>query len=56
MVMFSIVSMDFFQLEAAQAGYLMSFFGVLQMVSGHGQSAAGWRALRFPALVPERPT
>jgi len=34
MVMFSIISMDFFQLEAAQAGYLMSFFGVLQMVSG----------------------
>lgn len=32
MVMFSIVSMDFFQLEASQAGYLMSFFGVLQMV------------------------
>ncbi|XP_025142685.3 solute carrier family 22 member 18 isoform X3 [Bubalus bubalis] len=32
MVMFSIISMDFFQLEAAQAGYLMSFFGVLQML------------------------
>nr|XP_004654283.2 solute carrier family 22 member 18 isoform X1 [Jaculus jaculus]XP_044987501.1 solute carrier family 22 member 18 isoform X1 [Jaculus jaculus] len=32
LVMFSIISMDFFQLEAAQAGYLMSFFGVLQMV------------------------
>lgn len=32
--MFSIISMDFFQLEAAQASYLMSFFGVLQMVSG----------------------
>ncbi|XP_053780842.1 solute carrier family 22 member 18 isoform X2 [Desmodus rotundus] len=32
MVMFSIISMDFFQLEAAQAGYLMSFFGVLLMV------------------------
>ncbi|XP_060014218.1 solute carrier family 22 member 18 isoform X12 [Lagenorhynchus albirostris] len=32
MVMFSLISMDFFQLEAAQAGYLMSFFGVLQMV------------------------
>uniref|UniRef100_A0A8D0YBH9 Solute carrier family 22 member 18 n=1 Tax=Sus scrofa TaxID=9823 RepID=A0A8D0YBH9_PIG len=31
-VMFSIISMDFFQLEAAQASYLMSFFGVLQMV------------------------
>lgn len=34
MVMFSIICMDFFQLEAAQSGYLMSFFGVLQMVSG----------------------
>ncbi|XP_046498888.1 solute carrier family 22 member 18 [Equus quagga] len=32
MVMFSIICMDFFQLEAAQSGYLMSFFGVLQMV------------------------
>ncbi|GAB5578216.1 solute carrier family 22 member 18 [Prionailurus iriomotensis] len=32
MVMFPIVSMDFFQLDAAQAGYLMSFFGLLQMV------------------------
>ncbi|XP_058382127.1 solute carrier family 22 member 18 isoform X2 [Diceros bicornis minor] len=32
MVMFSIISMDFFQLEAAQAGYLTSFFGILQMV------------------------
>ncbi|KAI5761383.1 SLC22A18 [Gulo gulo luscus] len=32
MVMFSIISMDFFQLDAAEAGYLMSFFGVLQMV------------------------
>ncbi|KAM5318626.1 solute carrier family 22 member 18 isoform 2-T2 [Glossophaga mutica] len=32
MVMFSIISMDFFQLEAAQASYLSSFFGVLQMV------------------------
>uniref|UniRef100_A0ABI7W2V0 Solute carrier family 22 member 18 n=1 Tax=Felis catus TaxID=9685 RepID=A0ABI7W2V0_FELCA len=31
MVMFPIVSMDFFQLDAAQAGYLMSFFGLLQM-------------------------
>ncbi|XP_060463542.1 solute carrier family 67 member A1 isoform X3 [Panthera onca] len=32
MVMFPIVSMDFFQLDAAQAGYLLSFFGLLQMV------------------------
>ncbi|XP_063083789.1 solute carrier family 22 member 18 isoform X2 [Cavia porcellus] len=32
MIMFSIISMEFFQLEAAQAGYLMSFFGILQMV------------------------
>ncbi|XP_055987996.1 solute carrier family 22 member 18 [Sorex fumeus] len=32
MVMFSIIAMDFFQLEAVQYGYLMSFFGVLQMV------------------------
>ncbi|KAM9659833.1 solute carrier family 22 member 18 isoform 2-T2 [Trichechus inunguis] len=31
-IMFSIIAMDFFQLEAAQTGYLMSYFGVLQMV------------------------
>lgn len=41
MVMFSIISMDFFQLEAAQAGYLMSFFGVLLMVSAGPQAWAG---------------
>ncbi|XP_054998281.1 solute carrier family 22 member 18 isoform X2 [Sorex araneus] len=32
MIMFSVITMDFFQLEAAQYGYLMSFFGALQMV------------------------
>nr|XP_036867359.1 solute carrier family 22 member 18 isoform X3 [Manis javanica] len=32
MAMFPIISVGFFQLQAAQAGYLMSFFGVLQMV------------------------
>ncbi|XP_020826480.1 solute carrier family 67 member A1 isoform X2 [Phascolarctos cinereus] len=32
MIMFSIISMNFFELEAAQAGYLMSYSGVLQMV------------------------
>ncbi|XP_034626143.1 solute carrier family 22 member 18 isoform X5 [Trachemys scripta elegans] len=31
LVMFSIISMNFFGLEAAQTGYLMSYFGVLQM-------------------------
>ncbi|NXD11823.1 S22AI protein, partial [Nothocercus nigrocapillus] len=36
LVMFSIISMDFFGLEAVQAGYLMSYFGVLQMVSEVG--------------------
>ncbi|NXG56940.1 S22AI protein, partial [Hemiprocne comata] len=30
--MFSIISMDFFGLEAVESGYLMSYFGVLQMV------------------------
>lgn len=53
MVMFSIISMDFFQLEAAQAGYLMSFFGILQMVSGHVQRGRGFSASRSgrPAWV-----
>ncbi|XP_043825583.1 solute carrier family 22 member 18 [Dromiciops gliroides] len=32
LIMFSIISMNFFKLEAAQAGYLMSYFGVFQMV------------------------
>ncbi|KFO71877.1 Solute carrier family 22 member 18, partial [Cuculus canorus] len=32
MIMFSIISMDFFGLEAVENGYLMSYFGVLQMV------------------------
>ncbi|XP_044538299.1 solute carrier family 22 member 18 [Gracilinanus agilis] len=32
MIMFSIISMNFFELGAAQAGYLMAYFGVLQMV------------------------
>lgn len=32
MVMFSIISMDFFQLEPAQTGYLNSYFGILMMV------------------------
>ncbi|NWU14142.1 S22AI protein, partial [Cephalopterus ornatus] len=32
MIMFSIISMDFFRLEAVESGYLMSYFGVLQMV------------------------
>ncbi|NWW76835.1 S22AI protein, partial [Climacteris rufus] len=32
MIMFSIISMDFFHLEAVESGYLMAYFGVLQMV------------------------
>ncbi|NXK94050.1 S22AI protein, partial [Formicarius rufipectus] len=32
MIMFSIISMDFFGLEAVESGYLMSYFGVLQIV------------------------
>ncbi|NXC93537.1 S22AI protein, partial [Certhia familiaris] len=32
MIMFSIISMDFFGLEAVESGYLMSYIGVLQMV------------------------
>lgn len=50
LVMFSIISMDFFQLDAAQAGYLTSFFGVLQMVSGYQglKVRLGWvRGLRM---------
>ncbi|NXT55431.1 S22AI protein, partial [Pluvianellus socialis] len=32
LIMFSIISMDFFGLEAVESGYLMSYFGVLQMI------------------------
>ncbi|KAF1576464.1 UNVERIFIED_CONTAM: Solute carrier family 22 member 18, partial [Eudyptes pachyrhynchus] len=32
LIMFSVISMDFFGLEAVGSGYLMSYFGVLQMV------------------------
>ncbi|XP_048825719.1 solute carrier family 22 member 18 [Brienomyrus brachyistius] len=31
-VMFSIIAMDFFQLEAEQTGYLMAYIGIIQMV------------------------
>ncbi|XP_077913751.1 solute carrier family 67 member A1 isoform X1 [Halichoerus grypus] len=48
MVMFSIISMDFFQLDAAQAGYLMSFFGVLQMAP---MSSIFHFCLLMPGLV-----
>lgn len=33
MVMFSIICMDFFRLEPAQSGYLLSFFGLLLMIT-----------------------
>ncbi|KAM5248482.1 solute carrier family 22 member 18 [Ctenodactylus gundi] len=45
MIMFSIISMDFFQLEAAQAGYLMSFLGILQMVTQG--LVLGWLSRHF---------
>ncbi|XP_062973240.1 solute carrier family 22 member 18 [Elgaria multicarinata webbii] len=32
LIMFALISIDFFGLEAAQAGYLMSYSGILQMV------------------------
>ncbi|KAE8605888.1 hypothetical protein XENTR_v10010502 [Xenopus tropicalis] len=32
MIMFSVISVDFFRLSAASAGYLMSYFGILQLV------------------------
>ncbi|XP_008586197.1 PREDICTED: solute carrier family 22 member 18 [Galeopterus variegatus] len=49
MVMFSIISMEFFRLEAAQAGYLMSFLGILQMVTQG--LVIGWLSSRFPEEV-----
>uniref|UniRef100_A0A5F4VZ52 Solute carrier family 22 member 18 n=1 Tax=Callithrix jacchus TaxID=9483 RepID=A0A5F4VZ52_CALJA len=45
MIMFSIISMDFFRLEAAQTGYLMSFFGLLQMVTQG--LVIGWLSSHF---------
>ncbi|OCT83506.1 solute carrier family 22 member 18 isoform X2 [Xenopus laevis] len=32
MIMFSVISVDFFGLNAASSGYLMSYFGILQLV------------------------
>ncbi|XP_062951262.1 solute carrier family 22 member 18 [Cynocephalus volans] len=49
MVMFSIISMEFFRLEAAQAGYLMSFLGILQMVTQG--LVIGRLSSRFPEEV-----
>lgn len=54
MVMFSIISMDFFQLEPAQTGYLNSYFGILMMVSGHQVPRAGpgsWAHPSFSAAL-----
>uniref|UniRef100_A0A8D0MD26 Solute carrier family 22 member 18 n=1 Tax=Sus scrofa TaxID=9823 RepID=A0A8D0MD26_PIG len=49
-VMFSIISMDFFQLEAAQASYLMSFFGVLQMETPPDARGQTWVGLPWTGL------
>lgn len=35
-VMFSIIALEFFKLEPEQNGYLMSFFGIVQMVNCAG--------------------
>lgn len=43
--MFSIICMEFFGLEPAQASYLLSFFGLLLMVSecrAHRARLVGW--------------
>ncbi|XP_041445554.1 solute carrier family 22 member 18 isoform X3 [Xenopus laevis] len=32
MIMFSVISVDFFGLNAASSGYLMSYFGILQLI------------------------
>lgn len=36
-VMFSIISIEFFNLRPEQNGYLMAYFGIVQMVSDHIQ-------------------
>ncbi|XP_047219948.1 solute carrier family 22 member 18 [Girardinichthys multiradiatus] len=45
-VMFSIIAMDFFKLEAKQNGYLMAYFGIVQMVVQGG--VIGRLTSRFP--------
>ena len=45
--MFSIIAMNFFQLAAEQNGYLMAYFGVVQMVS----SEAPWECSSTPATI-----
>ncbi|XP_064193117.1 solute carrier family 22 member 18 isoform X2 [Anguilla rostrata] len=44
-MMFSIIAMNFFQLQAEQTGYLMAYFGVVQMVVQGG--AIGWLTRRY---------
>ncbi|XP_015228833.1 PREDICTED: solute carrier family 22 member 18 [Cyprinodon variegatus] len=45
-VMFSVIVMDFFKLEAQQNGYLMAYFGIVQMVVQGG--VIGRLTSRFP--------
>ncbi|XP_013813409.2 solute carrier family 22 member 18 isoform X3 [Apteryx mantelli] len=68
LIMFSIISMDFFGLEAVQSGYLMSYFGVLQMCASfpgcpgpghrktnqpvHGEDPAAAQRLRLRGSGP----
>ncbi|KAJ7344381.1 hypothetical protein JRQ81_000331 [Phrynocephalus forsythii] len=56
LMMFSIISIDFFHLEAAQTGYLMSYFGILQMVIqglviGRLTSRCSERALLISSVI-----
>ncbi|KAI1889864.1 hypothetical protein AGOR_G00167310 [Albula goreensis] len=44
-VMFSIIAMNFFHLQAEQTGYLMAYIGVLQMVIQGG--VIGWLTRRY---------
>ncbi|XP_061102072.1 solute carrier family 22 member 18 [Conger conger] len=43
--MFSIIAMNFFQLQASQTGHLMAYFGVVQMVVQGG--VIGWLTRRY---------
>ncbi|KAJ8247581.1 hypothetical protein GJAV_G00247960 [Gymnothorax javanicus] len=43
--MFTIITMNFFQLEAEQTGYLLAYFGIVQMVVQGG--VIGWLTRRY---------
>lgn len=47
--MFSIIALEFFKLQPEQNGYLMAYFGIVQMV--RLKSKMNWRILAFSSFL-----